>query len=195
MKHAVILAHPSRSSFNATVADTYVRAVEAAGHTAVLRDLYAMGFQPCLGEAEIPRPGGFEAGEDVRAERRLLADVDVFVFVYPLWFYMPPAILTGYVDRVFGMGFGFGAHTLSGNEPLLSGRRLLTFSSSGAPAEWLDQEGALAALRRLFDEHLAGVCGLDVIDHIHFGGIYPGMVGDRIARCQGEVERAARSTG
>jgi NAD(P)H dehydrogenase (quinone) len=192
VKHAVILAHPSRSSFNATVADTYVRAAEAADHEVVLRDLYAMGFQPCLGEGEIPRRGGFEAAADVQAERRLLADVDVFVLVYPLWFYLPPAILMGYVDRVFGMGFGFGPQTLRGNQPLLEGRRLLTFSSSGAPEDWLNQEGALAALRNLFDDHFAAVCGLKVMDHIHFGGIHPGIVSDRVADCQRQVEDAVK---
>lgn len=195
MKHVVILAHPSSSSFNATVADTYIRAAEAAGHAVVLRDLYAMQFQPCLSESEIPHVGGFGAAADVQEERRLLADADLFVLVYPLWFYMPPAILKGYIERVFGMGFGFSAHTLEGNSPLLEGRRLLTFSSSGAPSDWLDQEGALAALRTLFDDHFAGVCGFNVVDHIHFGGIYPGIVKDRVEACQRQVEDVVKGLG
>ena len=54
------------------------------------------------------------------AERGVLAEADVFAFVYPLWFNAQPAILKGYVDRVFSLGFGF-APGAGGTEPLLAG--------------------------------------------------------------------------
>lgn len=106
MKHAVIVAHPNVDSFTLTVARTWAEAAKAAGHTVELRDLYRIGFDPRLQDEEIPRPDGFQPGKDVLAERAAIGDADVFVFVYPLWFYAPPAMLKGYVDRVFGMGFG-----------------------------------------------------------------------------------------
>lgn len=182
MKHAVILAHPSETSFAATVAAAWCGAARAAGHKVEVRDLYRLGFDPCLRESEIPRPTGFAAGEDVQAERKLIGDADVFVFVYPLWFYAPPAMMKGYVDRVFGMGFGYGPQSHGGNRQLLDGRALLSFTSSGAPAFWLEKNGDLAAIRRLFDVHMAGVCGLRVLDHVHFGGVVPDLRKDAIDR-------------
>ena len=110
----------------------------------------------------------------VLPERALLADADVFAFVYPLWFNGPPAILKGYVDRVFGMGFGF-TPAFGGTDPALRGRRLISFTTSGAPDAWVQDTGAMDALRRLFDDHLAGVCGLEVVDHVHFGGMVSGI--------------------
>jgi NAD(P)H dehydrogenase (quinone) len=173
MKHAVILAHPSETSFTATIAETWCAAARSAGHEVALRDLYRIGFDPCLQDSEIPRPTGFTVGDDVKAEREIIGGADLFVFVYPLWFYAPPAMLKGYIDRVFGMGFGYGPQQQGGNQPLLEGRKMLSFTASGAPSFWVEERGDLAAIRKLFDEHVAGVCGMRVIDHVHFGGIVP----------------------
>ncbi|MFZ5718213.1 MAG: NAD(P)H-dependent oxidoreductase [Pseudomonadota bacterium] len=192
MKHAVIVAHPDSASLNATIARTYVAALEANGHEAELCDLYAMGFDPCLKTPEIPGPAAPEFGADVVAERERLADVDAFAFVYPLWFNAPPAILKGYVDRVFGMGFGFTPR-FGGAEPALRGRRLISFTTSGAPDAWVRDTGAITTLRRLFDDHLAGVCGLEVVDHVHFGGMVSGITDEAFEAVLAEVrETAAR---
>lgn len=170
MKHAVILAHPARKSLNAEIARTYAEAVERLGHEVLVRDLYAMRFDPCLKASEIPGPKAPKFRDDVVRERERLADVDVFAFVYPIWFNAPPAILKGYVDRVFGMGFGFGPG-FGGTEPRLAGRLLISFSTSGAPDHWMRETHALSDLTRLFDAHLGGTCGLKVVDHAHFGGM------------------------
>jgi NAD(P)H dehydrogenase (quinone) len=173
MQHAVVVAHPNAASFNLAVANADCEAARARGHVAILRDLYRMGFDPRLQSEEIPRPEGFTPGDDVMAERAIIAESDVFVFVYPLWFNAPPAMLKGYIDRVFGMGFGYGPFGDHENIQLLKGRRMISFSSSGAPTDWLEQEGGWAALRNLFDDHVANVCGLTCLDHVHFGETVP----------------------
>ena len=63
-RHAVILAHPATTSFNALVARTYCEAVGRFGQEAVIRDLYALGFDPVLKDAERP------TGRPVVAARR-----------------------------------------------------------------------------------------------------------------------------
>lgn len=170
-KHALIVAHPNTASFNMAVAQRYQEAVERLGASVVLRDLYRMDFDPRLGDCEIPRPDGFNPSDDVIAERRLIADCQVFAFVYPLWFNAPPSILVGYIQRVFGMGFGYGPQRQGANGRLLLGRGIISFTSSGAPAEWLRSEGGWSALRNLFDDHVAEVCGMHVIDHRHYGRV------------------------
>ncbi|MFI4933928.1 MAG: NAD(P)H-dependent oxidoreductase [Caulobacterales bacterium] len=191
MKHVVILAHPSGHSFNAAAAKAYLRAAQSMGHSAVLRDLYAMGFDPRLGAQELPWAPDFAPGADAIAERALIAEADVIVFVYPLWFNAPPAMLKGYVERVFGMGFGY-EDAQPGVRPLLAGKRLVSLSSSGAPAAWVDQTGALSRLRVGFDEHLAAVCGLTVLEHLNFGAVTPGIRPDAVEAMLGEVDALAR---
>ncbi|HEY9219230.1 MAG TPA: NAD(P)H-dependent oxidoreductase [Phenylobacterium sp.] len=170
MKHAVIVAHPNEHSLTLSCARAYAESALAHGHEVLARDLYGMRFDPCLRSGEVPGRDGYCAGEDVRRERELLADVDVFALFYPLWFNAPPAILKGYVDRVFSMGFGYGP-AFGGTEPKLGGRKLISFTFSGAPDHWVRETGALAALMTLFDRHLAQVCGLQLVDHVHHGGI------------------------
>lgn len=191
MKHAIIVAHPNAKSFNLTMAEAYQAAVQAVGHEAVLRDLYRIPFDPLLKATEIPTPLGFQARDDVKAERALLNDVDVFCLIYPLWFNAPPAMMKGYLERVFGMGFGYAPGGW-GNDPLLDGRRLISISSSGAPLHWVKETGAWDAMRNLFDGHFAAVCGLTILDHLHFGEITPGITGEAVERCAEEVRTAVQ---
>lgn len=171
LKHAVIIAHPDPHGFTATLAKAYAHAVRGLGYTAVVRDLYAIDFDPCLKRSELARPG-YRPGDDVEKERNLLEDVDVFALFYPLWFNAPPAILKGYFDRVFSLGFGFRPEG-GGTAPNLPGRKLVSFTVSGAPEHWVSETGAMEALQTLVDRHLAAMCGLTVLGHHHFGGVVP----------------------
>lgn len=189
MKHAIILAHPKTDSVGAYLAARYAEAARGCGHEAEIRDLYRLGFDPCLHAEELPWAENFAPRADVLAERAVLADTRVIAFVYPFWFNAPPAMLKGYVDRVFGMGFGYGAAP-GGTAPLLGDRVLISVSTSGAPDHWVARTSALADLKHAFDDHLAGVCGLEVIDHLHFGGVTPGIRPDAVEAMGGKVAAA-----
>jgi NAD(P)H dehydrogenase (quinone) len=189
MKHAVIVAHPNARSLSRSIAGAYAASVGALGQQVVLRDLYGMGFDPCLKAYEIPRSAEVQFAPDVVAERRLLADVDVFALVYPFWFNAPPAILKGYIDRVFSMGFGFEPGR-GGTEPLLDGKKLISFSLSGAPEHWVRDTGAMQALMTLFDRHLCAMCGLQLVDHVHTGGIVDNMTQEAVDEVLASVGRA-----
>jgi NAD(P)H dehydrogenase (quinone) len=192
MKHAVIVCHPRRESFTRAVAETYVHAVHDHGHTAIVRDLYAIGFDPVLKAGEIPGPGAPTPGADVTAERAMLADADVFVLVFPMWMGSMPAMLKGYLERVFGYGFAYGKGP-GGVTPLLSGRKLIAFSASGAPNDWLVSQGIWQAARALQDTYFGQICGLVPIDHVHFGAIAPNMRKDMAQRHFDEVRRIVAS--
>jgi NAD(P)H dehydrogenase (quinone) len=191
MLHAVILAHPKVDSFGAAAARAYIESVEGLGHEADLRDLYRLGFDPCLKADEIPSEKGFGARDDVMLERARLDLADVITFIYPLWFNGPPAILKGYVDRVFGMGFGYAAE-FGGTRPLLGAKRLVSLTTSGAPDEWLGKTGALNALLTMVDFHLCEVTGMTFVDHMHLGAVTPGLRQDVIKERLAAVSARAR---
>jgi NAD(P)H dehydrogenase (quinone) len=197
MRHAVILAHPRRSSFCGAVARTCARTLKDLGHSVVTRDLYGIGFDPCLRAEELPTTRGHAPRPDVVAERTKLARTDSFIFVYPFWFNAPPAILKGYVDRVFSLGFGFSP-AVGGTAGLLTGRSLMSISTSGAPEEWVENTGALAALEQVFDRHVAAVTGLNPRGHLHLGGVVPGLdraVGQTLLAQVDEALRARFTAG
>lgn len=194
MKHAVILVHPADRSFTGAMADAYAKTVEASGGDVVLRDLYRLGFDPRLQASEIPTAAGFHISEDVAAERALLADADVFALFYPLWFNAPPALMKGYIDRVFGMGFGYGPGP-DGQSPLLGGRRLISFTSSGAPEAWVHETGAFDALYTLFDRHIADMCGLQIVEHVHTGGVVSGFPEMAVDQARDRLRKALARHG
>jgi NAD(P)H dehydrogenase (quinone) len=181
MNHTSIVAHPKRNSFVMAISNAYQEAASGCGHNVIVRDLYRNNFDPCLREDELPWAKDFVTHPDVAAERKVLQDANVFALFYPLWLNAPPAMLKGYLERVFGYGFAYGRGR-GGNEPLLRGRKLISFSSSGAPMDWIIHTGAWQAVRTLFDAHFAAVCGMEVVDHVHFGGIVPGIRADVVAK-------------
>ncbi|WP_374569808.1 NAD(P)H-dependent oxidoreductase [Phenylobacterium sp.] len=189
MKHAVIVAHPSEHSLALAVAHRYIEAVGKLGHTSVLRDLYRMDFDPRLKAGELPVGDHFGPAPDIVAEREAIADADVFAFVYPFWFNAPPAMIKGYVDRVFSIGFGFEA-VYGGTSGLLEGRKMISFTTSGAPERWVHSTGAYEALMTLFDRHVAAVCGMTVVDHVHEGGVIPNMTDEAFSAIMGRIDAA-----
>jgi NAD(P)H dehydrogenase (quinone) len=175
MKHAIIVGHPDPNSFTSALAKAYGEAVSVLGHEHLTRDLYRLAFDPRLKLSEIPGRTDWAPAPDVVAERQLLKDVDVFAFVYPLWFNTPPAIVKGYIERVFGVGFGYAELHGGGRGPLLTDRQLVHVSASGSSSAWLNEQGAWVSLRNLFDDYFGKVCGMRVRPHIHFDSIVPGL--------------------
>lgn len=175
MKHAIIVGHPDPNSFTLALAKAYADAVTSFGHEYALRDLYRLDFDPRLRLSEIPGHGDYAPGTDVAAERALLKDADVFAFIYPLWFNAPPAIVKGYIDRVFGADFGFMLSPDGARTPLLGDKQLIHVSASGSSTAWLNEQGAWLSMRTLFEDYFGKVCGMKVLRHIHFDCIVPGL--------------------
>lgn len=189
---AVIVAHPRRRSFTVAMATAFTEAARAAGSDVVERDLYRLRFDPRLRAGEMPDHLGATARPDVVREREAIAGADIFAFFYPLWFNATPAMMKGYVDRVFGMDFGYTARQQGGNQPMLHGRKMITFTSSGAPQDWVERSGAWASMQAHFDEHFAAMTGLEIIGHHNVGGVVSGMRKDVVRRHGAEVADRAR---
>ena len=188
VKHAIIVCHPSEDSFTFSAARRYEEAVRAHGQETVLRDLYRIGFDPVLRESE--RHG--DPAEDVRMEWAALGKVDAFVLVYPIWFGTPPAMLKGYIDRVFGAGRTLGQGGEGGEGELLAGRHLVSLTSSGSHRAWLDEKGVLGSLRTVYDRYLSDVFGFAETHRFHFDGITEAVPESEIRSHLGAVEKAAR---
>lgn len=188
---AVIVAHPRKRSFTMTMAAAFADTVRAAGCEVELRDLYRLRFDPRLRADEMPDHPGAAVRPDVVRERTAIAGADVFAFFYPLWFNATPAMMKGYVERVFGMDFGYSAIHEGGNQSLLGGRKMITFTSSGAPQDWVETSGAWSAMQKHFDEHFAAMTGMEIIGHHNFGDVGQGMRKDVVERCRAEVQARA----
>ena len=148
MKVLVVLCHPEPKSFNAALAARAVETLRAAGHEVRVSDLYAMGFDPVSDrrnftgakdptffrqqaeEAHASATGGFSS--DVAAEQEKLAWCDALVLQFPLWWFGLPAVLKGWVDRVFAMGTAYGGGRWY-DRGVYSGKRAVCSLTTGGP--------------------------------------------------------------
>ena len=108
MRVLLVYCHPVAESFAAGLRDAALRGLERAGHEVELLDLYAIGFQPVL-SAEEHRNYLTASGErhPEPEHARLIAWAEALVFVYPTWWYGLPAMLKGWLDRVWTPGSVF----------------------------------------------------------------------------------------
>ncbi|MEU8452900.1 NAD(P)H-dependent oxidoreductase [Streptomyces griseoaurantiacus] len=155
MKTLIVHAHPEPKSLNGSLKDLAVSTLEAAGHEVRVSDLYAMNWKAVVDAADygpevsdrllVARDSGraFEAGtltQDVRAEQEKLLWAETVIFQFPLWWYSMPAILKGWVDRVFTYRFAYGVGEHSDTrygerygEGTLAGRKALLSVTVGGP--------------------------------------------------------------
>lgn len=102
MKTLVVYAHPVPESFNAAVRDTVVAAAEEAGHDVRLVDLCVEAFDPVMSAEERHRYHDKGLNEaPVRDHLDHILWAECILFVYPTWWYGLPAILKGWLDRVW----------------------------------------------------------------------------------------------
>lgn len=175
IRHLVICANPSPDSFGHAIVAAYTQAAAECHQEVVVRDLYALGFDPVLKAAERPLHGEWSAAPDVAAELDLLAASDILVLVYPIWFALPPAILIGYVDRVLGAGYSFRDLHDQVGQPMLRGKPLLSFSTSGTSKPWLNEQGQPVSLREIFDVYLWRGFGMKQSEHVMIDSVVPNM--------------------
>jgi NAD(P)H dehydrogenase (quinone) len=164
MNVLIVHAHPEPLSFVSALKNAAVAELTAAGHEVRVSDLYAMNFDPRISRADFlatSDPGYFKpqreqlhASEgkgfapDLQAEMDKVLWADLVIFTFPLWWFSLPAILKGWVDRVFAMGVAYGGGKLHETGPLRPRRALLAFGTGG-PAESYGPRGRNGELRAL----------------------------------------------
>lgn len=173
MKHLIVTAHPAEASFTMALTRTYSDELEKLGHRQQTYDLYRMGFNPVLAAHELA-PSGVnrvvsadvaQAQDDVRA-------ADVVTVIYPLWWLSMPAMMKGFVDRVFARGFAYEFRN-GAVHGLLAGKKAVLITLSGAPLPLLTKGGGWNAVLVLQDAHVFRSTGFELLEHLHFDEIVP----------------------
>lgn len=189
VKHLVVLTHPDPGSFCASVALRWQQRARANHQTCDLRDLYADGFDPVLKATEQPGKPGFAPVPDILLERDRLQQVDVLVFVYPVWFGAPPAMLKGYIERVVGSGVSF--HPQQTEAKLFERVRLVQIASSASEEPWLAEKGVRGALHTIYDQYLSDLFGARQVYRVQLDSISEGMSAHHAAVQLSKVEELA----
>lgn len=157
----VVLAHPNEDSFNHAIAHQAQERLKKNGHTVIFHDLYKENFEPALPGHEIPR--GVALPDFLEQHCNETANADGIIVVHPNWWGMPPALLTGWVDRVMrpGVTYEFIEGDSGEGVPvgLLKANKAMVFNTSNT---FEDREKAVFGdpLERIWKDCIFDLCGV-----------------------------------
>lgn len=148
MKILIVIAHSELKSFNASMYQEAIKTLEENGHEVKTSDLYQMGFNPVSGRGNFnatsdksyfsqqaeeyfaTENNGF--ANDITTEQDKVLWCDLMIWQFPLWWFSVPALLKGWVDKVFTMGKFYDNGKIYENG-LLKGKKALLSITTGGP--------------------------------------------------------------
>ncbi len=190
MKVLIVFAHPEELSLNASLRDIAINQLEIDGHEVKVSNLYKQNFKPIIDrddfknhtECRLKIPSASSKAfqenaltEDVLSEQEKLLWADAVILQFPLWWFSMPAILKGWVERVFSFGFAYGVGEHSdkkwGNrygEGVMAGKRAMLLLTIGGWAEHYSEFGINGQIDDLLFPINHGILfypGFDVLPH------------------------------
>jgi NAD(P)H dehydrogenase (quinone) len=155
MNVLMVLANPRRNSLTGQAADAFAVAASANGHTFEFADLMAEGFDPVLREPDEPDWNDPDRvySEEVRREMARIERNDATVMVFPVWWWSMPAILKGWIDRVWNNGWAYGARKFPQ-------RRAWMVGIAGSDLAAYQKRGYDAAMKTQLDVGILDYCGV-----------------------------------
>jgi NAD(P)H dehydrogenase (quinone) len=150
----VVYAHPEPTSVTRQLVQVTVETLEGLGHEVAQSDLYGMRWKAVFDENDFPHranperlsfieesANAYATGrqtDDVAAEQAKLSSADAVIMQFPLWWFGVPAILKGWIERVYAFGFGYGykdgTNQYRYGEGALKGKRALVSVCTGGMA-------------------------------------------------------------
>ncbi|MGJ0627845.1 NAD(P)H-dependent oxidoreductase [Xenorhabdus bovienii] len=107
MKHMIIYAHPNPKSFNHAIKEKIISEIGNKGEEYSFISLYDEKFNPVLASSDFEALHRGEVLPDVAKSQSMIKEADHLIFIYPIWWFGQPAILKGWIDRVFSNGFAY----------------------------------------------------------------------------------------
>ncbi len=188
MKVFIVYAHPEPRSFNGAMYDSARQALLTAGYEVKTSDLYRMNFNPVSGRANFVSqrdPAYFKQqleelnasmndlfAPDIRAEQEKLEWCDLLLLQFPLWWFSVPAMMKGWVDRIFAKGTVYGQGNMYETGMLRGKRALLSLTTGGDEKAYLAEglQGDIAGILRPLQRGILEFTGFEVLaPHIVYG--------------------------
>jgi NAD(P)H dehydrogenase (quinone) len=162
MRILLLFIHPKRDSFCGRLLGVVQAQLESQGHAVELADLYAEGFNPAFIPEDFAQFTGEPMPDDVLREQARVDRNEALVIIAPIWWWQYPAMLKGWIDRVFIGGWAFTDARGPNTQPILGLRKVLVLATAGAEAARFAKYGYLEGIRAQWDVGVWGYCGLDV---------------------------------
>ena len=154
MKILVVLCHPRPDSLTSQIAKAFSEGATKEGHQVELLDLYKENFDPVLRIEDEPNDGALENYSlEVQTEFERLNNNDAVVMVFPLWWWSVPAMLKGWIDRVWNYGLMYGSNEHNVKKGLM-------IAVAGATREQLIKRDYEATINTSLNIGILDYCGV-----------------------------------
>jgi NAD(P)H dehydrogenase (quinone) len=170
MKYLIIYTHPSPKSFNHAILETISEELKKKKKEFKVRDLYKMGFNPILSTKELSASQNGAVPQDIKKEQNYINKADTIIFIFPIWWSAMPAMLKGYIDRVFSLKFAYDI-TEDSVIGLLKGKKAFIVTTTGASKEEYEKMGAFKMMKMAMDMAIFEFSGMKVIGHKYFSSV------------------------
>ncbi|KAK4519949.1 Phosphorelay intermediate protein [Mucor velutinosus] len=159
MKVLIVLAHPRENSLVHSIKKKFEQGLVDSGHQVTTLDLFKVGFDPVLREEDEPHYDREEQvfSEQVNTEMERINQHDALVFVFPLYWSNMPAIMKGYLDRVFNLGFAYAPW----GSTTMKVKKVFFMITTGASEALLNKRDHIPFLKYYFNEVVAGYCKIE----------------------------------
>lgn len=132
MKILIIYTHPNNKSLNFSILKNAEELILAKKHSLEILDLYQEKFNPVLIFDENNRRRNLYKDRNTEKYREMIEKADLLLFIYPVWWNEMPAILKGFIDRVFVKGFAYEFKSMI-PLGLLKGKKSYIINTMDAP--------------------------------------------------------------
>lgn len=155
MKILIIYTHPKHQSFNGAILKQVQNNLSKT-HTVKTLDLYAEQFDPVLRFDENHRRRDLDKVAEMEQYRDLVTWADHLIFIFPIWWSGMPAILKGFIDRVFVSGFAY-SYKKMGMQGHLQGKSAWIITSHNTPGFLLP---FVQDYGKILKRQILGMCGI-----------------------------------
>ncbi len=174
MKVLVLYAHPYNKSFNHAILEEVKQGLEEGGHEYEVADLYEINFNPVLSANDFVLLQQGKVADDVAEQQKKVSWAEAIICIHPIWWENHPAILKGYFDRVFSLGYAYRIKENGETEGLLKIKKALLITTAGGTEEeaWCD---GIDICKRIFaDQRTFTFCGIPDFRHEVFYNVIMG---------------------
>ncbi len=137
MKNLLIYVHPNHKSLCAGLYESALEGLKKSSQEVQVIDLYAEQFDPVLVYNEDNRRRDMHKDPTLAEYREKILWADRLIFIYPIFWGRPPAMLLGFIDRIFASNFAYRDMGGMFPEQLLKGKAAVCISTMKGPAGYL----------------------------------------------------------
>jgi len=159
-KVLLVYANPNPKAFNHSIFESLQKGLRTSGHEVKVKNLYAEAFNPVLDFKDYNALKEGSTPADILREQECIDWADGLIFVYPLWWFDRPAILKGWIDRVFAYGYAYGPKEDGSMSGLLKIKRAWAFQTAGELESSFMKFGGRAAIETPMLDGTLKYCGI-----------------------------------